>query len=158
MPKNRFKFPCARRFRWNRISTYYPKLSHFILLFARQIVKTCTMMEYRLVSYRITNPIRRFPRDRLPIPSYDFYGGSFEKKLNGNGSRKCLWGTLGEEKSDQRWFPLFVRFRSVALIKKPPSGALFFQATKVSSFQWLSSAILFFVIDRYGPNLSPAFY
>lgn len=67
MPKNRFKFPCARRFRWNRSSTYYPKLSHFILLFARQIVKTCTMMEYRLVSYRITNPIRRFPRDRLPI-------------------------------------------------------------------------------------------
>lgn len=115
MPKNRFKFPCARRFRWNRSSTYYPKLSHFILLFARQIVKTCTMMEYRLVSYRITNPIRRFPRDRLPIPSYDFYGGSFEKKLNGNRSRKCLWETLGEEKLDQRWFPLFVRFRGVLL-------------------------------------------
>lgn len=135
MPENRFKFPCARRFRRKRSSTYYPKLSHFILLFARQTVKTCTMMEYRLVSCRITDSIRRFPRDRLSILSWDFYGDSFEKELNGNGSRKCLWRTLGGEKSDQKRFPLFVRFREVLLWLKPPSGILFFQTTKVSNFE-----------------------
>lgn len=107
------------------------KLSHFfIFLFARQTVKTCTMMEYRLVSCRITDPIRRFPRDRLPIPSWDFYGGSFEKKLNENRSRKCLWEMLEGEKSDQRRFPLFVRFRGVLLWLKPLSGALCFERPK----------------------------